>query len=69
MDPITLATLLGIVIAVLGFLYLVFIGQHNNELGEGTNWLKGEIRREASLNSLQCFRCQHNNELGEGTNG
>jgi len=29
MDPLTLAAL--------GFLYLVFIGQHNNELGEGTN--------------------------------
>jgi len=37
MDPLTLATLLGTIIAVLGFLYFVFIGQHNNELGEGTN--------------------------------
>ena len=37
MDPITLATLLGTIIAVLGFLYLVFIGQHNNEFGEGAN--------------------------------
>jgi len=31
-DPITLATILGT--AVLGFLYLVFTGQHYNELGK-----------------------------------
>ena len=61
-ESIPIATLIGVIVAVLGFLINVYFGWRKDRREQ----LKFELERKQILNSV--FKCKYNNENGGNEN-